>query len=143
MSANGPVASGDLFFFYGLLKKDASGMPAHIDLEAGGEFLRPVTLRGSLYNLGGYPGIFDGEGLVQGILYRLDDVSLIGPLDEFEDVVPGDQSASLYQRIQKPVLDEIGAPTGETAWVYWFNQPFGGYEQLVDGNWPLEGARNG
>lgn len=55
------VQSGDLFFFYGLLKKGAAGMPDHIDLDAGGEFLQAMTMRGTLYDLGGYPGIVDGS----------------------------------------------------------------------------------
>ena len=135
MTTNGSVASGDLFFFYGLLKNGASGMPAHIDLEAGGAFLRPATMRGALYDLGGFPGVVKGTGLVQGLLYRLDDVSLAGPLDAFEDVVPGDPAASLYLRVRRDVLDVGGKPMGETAWVYWYNRPVDGRRLIPDGNW--------
>ena len=138
LEINGPVGAGDLFVFYGLLKQGAAGMPDHIDLDAGGEFLRDVSLRGDLYDLGGYPGIIDGDGLVKGILYRLDNAALAVPLDEFEDVVPGENDASLYLRVKREVCDHNGQRTGETAWVYWYNQPIDGYQKIVNGNWPLD-----
>lgn len=137
LGANGPVSPGDLFFFYGLLKQGAAGMPSHIDLEAGGAFLRPARMRGDLYNLGGYPGLVDGEGLVKGLLYRLDDVALVPLLDEFEDVVPGADEASLYQRVRRAFLDSTGVASGEHAWVYWYNQPLGAARQILTGDWPL------
>ena len=98
MTLNGPVSSGDLFVFYGLLKQGASGMPAHIDLDKAGVFLGPCRFRGALYDLGGFPGVIDGDGLCHGVRYRLDDAALIAPLDEFEDVLPDDLEASLYVR---------------------------------------------
>lgn len=142
MTTNGTVSSGDLFVFYGLLKKDATGMPAHIDLNAGGAFLSDVTLRGALYDLGGFPGIIDGDGLVHGILYRLDNAALADPLDEFEDVVPGDAQASLYLRVKREVLDAQGQPTGQSAWVYWYNQPIDAFDRIADGNWPLDAGKS-
>lgn len=138
MIENGPVRPGDLFFFYGLLKQGAVGSPDHIDLQGGGEFLRPAFVRGVLYDLGTYPGLRDGEGQVSGLLYRLNDVSLVPLLDEFEDVVPADIKASLYVRTLKPVLDKSGNPMGETAWVYEYNQPVRDFPRIEDGNWPLE-----
>jgi gamma-glutamylcyclotransferase (GGCT)/AIG2-like uncharacterized protein YtfP len=138
MTTNGPVSSGDLFVFYGLLKQGASGMPAHIDLEAAGTFGSPCWLRGVLYDLGGFPGVVAGEGLCQGIRYRMTDTSIIAALDEFEDVVPGDPARSLYERRKVALLDAGGAGTGEEAWIYWYIQPVTGFEQITDGNWPLE-----
>ena len=137
---NGPVTSGDLFFFYGLLKQGAAGMPVHIDLDAAGEFLGPARVRGSLYNLGSYPGIVSGDGLVQGVLYRLNDTALMPLLDEFEDVIPADPKRSLYYRERTDVLDQDGAATGEKAWVYWFNRPVTRYHRIADDNWPLNGG---
>ncbi|MAI89176.1 gamma-glutamylcyclotransferase [Ponticaulis sp.] len=126
-----------LFVFYGLLKRGAVGAPEHIDLEAGGEFLGPAFLRGDLFDVGGYPGIVEGEGLVTGVLYRLDDLALLTALDEFEDVVPDDPAGSLYRRILRDVLNEAGEPVGQRAWVYWFNQPVHSFPRLKTGNWPL------
>lgn len=140
MTANGPVSPGDLFVFYGLLKQGASGMPAHIDLEAAGTFGAPCRFRGALYDLGGFPGVVAGEGLCQGIRYRLNDASIIAALDEFEDVFPDDPARSLYERRKMALLDAVGAETGEQAWIYWYNQSIDGYRLLDDGNWPLAGT---
>ena len=141
MTINGPVSSGDLFFFYGLLKKGAAGMPAHIDLEAGGAFMAMAYTAGHLYNLGHYPGLVEGDGLVRGILYRLDDVSLEPLLDEFEDVDPENPRRSLYHRVRRDILDASGRSLGIEAWVYRFNRPAHVYKRIIDGNWPLDAGR--
>lgn len=141
MTLNGPVSSGDLFVFYGLLKQGASGMPAHIDLDKAGVFLGPCRFRGALYDLGGFPGVVDGDGLCHGVRYRLNDVDLIAPLDEFEDVLPDDLEASLYVRKRVELLSDDGESTGEQAWIYWYNQPTTAFPRLADDNWPLQRGR--
>ena len=141
MNPNGPVSSGDLFVFYGLLKQGAVGMPAHIDLDQAGAFLGPCRFRGALYDLGGFPGAVDGDGLCHGVQYRLDDATLIEPLDEFEDVLPDDPDASLYSRKPIELQDDKGAQTGETAWIYWYNQPVAAFPRLADDTWPLDRGR--
>nr|WP_083332770.1 gamma-glutamylcyclotransferase family protein [Hyphomonas sp. Mor2] len=141
MTVNGRVSSGDLFVFYGLLKQGATGMPAHIDLEKAGAFLGPCWFRGALYDLGGFPGVVDGDGLCHGVRYRLDDASLIEALDEFEDVVPDDPDASLYLRKKVPLIDASGTESGEQAWIYWYNRPTDSFTRLADDDWPLDRGR--
>ena len=141
MTNNGLVASGDLFVFYGLLKQGASGMPSHIDLDAAGQFLGPCRFRGALYDLGGYPGVVAGNGLCHGVRYRLNDASIIAALDEFEDVLPDDPDASLYQRKKVAVMDDAGKETGEVAWIYWYNQSIAEFYKVEDGDWPLDRGR--
>ena len=134
------VKSGDLFFLYGLLRVGSSNMPEDIDLIAGGEFLGAAFMQGDLYDVGGFPGIVKGRGNVGGMLYRLDDVSLVPAMDAFEDVVDDDPDSSMYQRIRKPLLDTEGMDTGKKAWVYWYNQSVEGFEKIEDGDWPLTAA---
>ncbi|TGY89911.1 gamma-glutamylcyclotransferase [Marinicauda algicola] len=138
---NGPVSKGDLFVFYGLLKKGAAGAPAHIDLEAAGRYLGPCRFRARLVDLGGYPGAVDGETLCTGELYVLEDVSVARELDAFEDVEAGDPADSLFQRRKIDVLDDEGRPTGQTAWIYWYAKPAAGAPEVANGDWPLEGKR--
>ena len=140
MTTNGPVSSGDLFFFYGLLKQGAACMPEHIDLNAGGEFLSPASIRGDLYRVDYYPGVVEGQGCVQGLLYRLDDVALVPLLDDFEDVDHANPDNSLYHRLKRPVLDVSGMPIGQMAWVYWYVRSVKGCAYIPDGNWPLQGG---
>ncbi len=135
---NGPVESGDLFFFYGLLKQGAKGAPQHIDLDTGGEFLGPAQIEGKLYDLGDYPGLLAGDGRVEGMLYRLDDVSLLPALDAFEGVVPGDLQASLYIRKKTPLVRSDRADIGQLVWVYWYNQSPGEAMHLPMGVKPLD-----
>lgn len=136
-----PVSAGDAFAFYGLLKQGAAGMPAHIDLQAAGRFEGPCRFRGEMYDLGGFPGVVDGEGLCTGMLWRVSDISVVAALDEFEDVVPGAPAASLYLRVKRPLLSEAGTPIGEDAHIYWYNRPVGGCPKITDGNWPLDKGR--
>lgn len=137
-STNGPVQSRHHFFFYGLLKKGATGMPAHIDLEKAGEFLNTAYLRGELYDLKGFPGLVDGDAVVTGILYRLDDAAIAPALDDFEDVIEDDLDRSLYRREWRDIVDQSGEPTGEQAWVYIYNHPPGDAPRVEGDNWPLE-----
>tara|TARA_R110002094_G_scaffold190243_3_gene164976 strand:+ start:4480 stop:4908 length:429 start_codon:yes stop_codon:yes gene_type:complete len=135
-----PVKPGDLFVFYGLLKQGAVGMPADLPLEQSGRFLGPCRFRGLLLDLGGFPGVIDGADLCHGVRYQLTDVSIIGAIDAFEDVTD-DAVTSLYIRKQIPLLADDAAPTGETAWIYWYNQPAEGFEHIADGDWPLGKGR--
>ncbi len=138
---NGPVAAGDLFVFYGLLKKGASGMPDHIDLEAAGEFLDPCRFRAALYDVGFFPGAVAGPDLCHGVRYRIADVGIVSALDEFEDVVPDDREGSMYLRRRIDVLNDAGQPSGERAWIYWYNQPVDGRPYVEGGDWPLSAGR--
>lgn len=141
MTLNGPVFSGDLFVFYGLLKQGAAGMPEDIDLDAAGAFLGPCRFLGAMYDLGGFPGVVNGTTLCHGVRYRLDDARLASALDAFEDVVPNDPKYSLYMRLKIPLLSAEGEPTDEQGWIYWYNQPVKGFTEIADGNWPLEAGK--
>ncbi|MEM7679079.1 MAG: gamma-glutamylcyclotransferase family protein, partial [Myxococcota bacterium] len=138
---NGSVAAGDLFAFYGLLKKGARGMPTHIDLASSGTFLGSCWFRGTMYALDGYPGVVDGDTLCCGVRYRVEAPNIIGDLDDFEDVLPHDIERSLYLRKRTTVLTKKGRPTGETAWVYWYNQSIEGRRLIPSGDWPLSAGR--
>ncbi|WP_084395797.1 gamma-glutamylcyclotransferase family protein [Henriciella aquimarina] len=136
-----PVSSGNRFIFYGLLKQGAAGAPAHLDFPRHGEFLGPRRFAGRMLDLGGFPGVVPGEGACHGVLYRLDNAALAPEMDAFEDIKPDDPEGSLYRREKTDIIDDSGRPTGETAWIYIYNQSTNGYPVLEDGNWPLEKGR--
>jgi hypothetical protein len=104
---NPPVQAGDLFVFYGLLKLGAAGQPADLPLGTAGAFGAPCRFRGQMVDLGGFPGVVAGNALCHGIRWILDDVSIIGPMDEFEDVTD-DPATSLYIRTRIPLCDDSG-----------------------------------
>lgn len=141
MSANArPAAGGDLFVFYGLLKLGAAGQPADLPLGTAGAFGAPCRFRGRMVDLGGFPGLVAGDELCHGVRWELKDTSIIGPMDEFEDVTD-DPATSLYIRTRIPLCDDSGNETGETAWVYLYNQSVDGFLPVADGNWPLDAGK--
>lgn len=127
--------------FYGLLKRGASGMPDHIDLHATGRFERPCRFRGDMYDLGGYPGVVAGDTLCHGLIWRIEDVSVLAELDAFEDLAQGNPDVSFYWREKWPVLDGAGSDTGETAQIYVYLADLDGCPRILDGNWPLDAGR--
>lgn len=135
------VQAGDVFIFYGLLKQGAAGAPDSLGLDVAGEFLGPCRFRGTMLDLGGFPGVVAGETLCQGIRWRVRDTGIIPAMDEFEDVTE-DPATSLYLRRRLPVLDAMGSETGEQAWIYIYNQKTDGFSILPDGNWPLDRGRS-
>jgi len=136
-----PVSPGDAFAFYGLLKQGAAGMPAHIDLETTGSFEGRTRVRGTLHDLGGFPGLVPGDTLCHAVIWRIADTAIVPALDDFEDVIPSDPVRSLYRRERWPLLTESGAPIGETAHIYIYNQATDGAPVIADGNWPLDRGR--
>lgn len=139
MTINGEVKAGDRFVFYGLLQPVSESFPQVIDLAGSGAFLGEARIRGDLYDVGGFPGMVAGDGLVSGTLYRIDDPVIVPEIDAFEDIVPGDEAESLYRREQHPVLNADGAPTGQTAWVYIFNKPLAEDPKIESGDWLKDG----
>lgn len=137
----GDVQAGDLFIFYGLLKQGAAGAPGELGLDVAGAFLGPCRFRGQMFDLGGFPGVVAGEGLCQGVRWRVKDAGVVPAMDAFEDVTD-DPATSLYLRRRVSVLDEAGAETGEEAWIYIYNQKTDGFPVIEDGNWPLDRGRN-
>lgn len=137
----GPQArEGDLFVFYGLLKRGAAGQPTDLPLSTAGEFGAPCRFRGRMVDLGGYPGVVEGHDLCHGLRWTLTDISIVAAMDEFEDVTD-DPATSLYIRKRIMLCDDAGNETGEQAWIYWYNQPVGGRPTVPGGNWPLGAGR--
>jgi len=107
-------------FVYGTLMR--GHCRAAVMEQAGPRGVLPATVRGRLVDLGAYPGLVPGEGLVHGELWRYDDVaSLLAELDAIEDF-EGYQRLpeSLYVRTIVAV-DVDGVPAA--AWTYLWQGP--------------------
>jgi gamma-glutamylcyclotransferase (GGCT)/AIG2-like uncharacterized protein YtfP len=121
------LAMHDLFI-YGTL------MPG-LRLEAemhGAEHLGPARVPGWLVDVGRYPGLLHGDGLVSGEVYRVSDAQL-ARLDAVEDMVAGDRAASQYWRERVQVRD--GALAGQQVWTYVYNRPVDGLTPITHGDY--------
>ncbi len=119
-------------FIYGTL------MPG-LRLEAemhGARFLGAAQVPGRLVDVGRYPGLLHGEGVVTGEVYEVDDAHL-ARLDVVEDMVPGNRAASQYWR---EVVTVCGGPLqGQQVQTYVYNAsvddctpiPHGDYRRYI------------
>lgn len=123
------VRAGDAFAVYGLLRKGASGF-ARFGLETAFRPLGPCRIPGVIHDLGGYPGLVNGEGEVAGELFAVTDASVIARLDAFEEFDPTSPESSRYLRVRLPLL----TPRQE-AWVYVWNRPVTGFARVDSGDW--------
>ncbi len=80
---------------------------------------RPGTIQGILVDLGAFPALVHGEGIVKGMLLDVDDEA-IRITDYIEGCRP-DQDDSLYAR--EKVAVDLGDGTTMMAWTYFFARP--------------------
>jgi gamma-glutamylcyclotransferase (GGCT)/AIG2-like uncharacterized protein YtfP len=131
-----PLTADRYLFVYGTLLPASAGdmgrdERARLGREA--KWLGPATVSGTLYNLGGYPGLFDGAGIVHGGLYDLHDpLATFLWLDAYE-AVTGDPTQDDYWRTQRAVTPAAG--NCRSAWIYvGVRQPRSG-DIIRSGSW--------
>ncbi len=105
------AAEPDLLFVYGTLRPGLSSEGSRLvrDLESLGE----ATVRGVLYDLGDYPGMVVGDGLVHGDVLRVKSMEQLAALDTYEEC---DRPAPLFHRIVTTARSRDGSEC--MAWVY-------------------------
>lgn len=120
-----------LIFIYGSLRRGgARAMSARFPKA---KFIAEATVKGSLYDLGAYPGLLlnESESFVSGEAYEVDEETL-DELDEFE-------ASSDYWRKQVEIF--IGAER-KTGWTYSPNAESCSHRPLItSGDW-IEYARS-
>jgi gamma-glutamylcyclotransferase (GGCT)/AIG2-like uncharacterized protein YtfP len=115
-------------FIYGTLMP---GLRLQAEMH-GAERLGPARVPGRLVDVGHYPGLLHGDGLVTGEVYRVSDAQL-ARLDAVEDMVAGDRAASQYWRERVQVRD--GALAGQQVWTYVYNRPLDGLTPIAHGDY--------
>jgi gamma-glutamylcyclotransferase (GGCT)/AIG2-like uncharacterized protein YtfP len=121
-------------FTYGTL---LAGMRLHAML-ADAIFLGPAIIHGKLLDLGEYAGLVEGDGVVTGEIYEIDD-KLLERLDEVEGFRPHDPAGSLYLR--KDVRARCfadGTTVGVAA--YFFSRATGTERQITCGDFRRYGS---
>ena len=115
-------------FIYGTLMP---GLRLEAEMQ-GAEHLGPARVPGRLVDVGHYPGLLHGQGLVSGEVYRVSDAQL-ARLDAVEEVVHGDRGASLYWRERVTVRE--GVLAGQQVWTYVYNRPVDGLTPIAHGDY--------
>lgn len=101
-------------FVYGTLRPRLAG-PEQRRLVADLVWAGPATVRGSLYDLGRYPALVAGPGLVHGDLLRIEPGPHLAAIDAYEECA-GD--APLYARRELVATRPDGCMVQVWAYVY-------------------------
>lgn len=96
-------------------------------------FLGAASTEGRLYNLGDYPGMLPGRGMVHGEVYELD-ARTLDRLDGIEDYYPDCPESSLYLRrpVQVSLLADGRSMLAET---YLYNAPIPESQRIAHGDY--------
>lgn len=125
-----PHADSTFIFVYGGLMR---GFDLHHHL-AGAMFVGEGWTLGRLVALGRYPGLLEGDGKVEGEIYKLDDAAAsLEALDDLEDFNPGDPDKSMYLRVVRKVHKKDGSTI--RAWIYLYNRDATGAPFVESGDW--------
>jgi gamma-glutamylcyclotransferase (GGCT)/AIG2-like uncharacterized protein YtfP len=125
----------DRAFFYGTLMRGFDRRQrAGID-EGRLAYLGRGYIKATLFDLGIYPAaVPDPEGRVWGEVYRMLEPGMVLPaLDTIEGYCPEEPDASLYMRVEIPIVLENG--TVESGWAYFYNAPLGRAERIASGDY--------
>jgi gamma-glutamylcyclotransferase (GGCT)/AIG2-like uncharacterized protein YtfP len=118
-----------LFVYGGLMR----GFDLHHYL-AGCTFEGEGSAPGVLYRAGRYPALVNGNGRVQGEVYRLRDPAAdLESLDELEEYDPTHPESSLYVRRTCEVRLHDGSMI--RAWVYAYQRDVSALERIENGDW--------
>jgi gamma-glutamylcyclotransferase (GGCT)/AIG2-like uncharacterized protein YtfP len=120
----------DVLAFYGTLLSGLPARPNRPNLTPYVELVRECLIPGSLYDVGPYPALVPGDGVVRGELWRTTSEDALAVIDHWEgyEAALEDQAPYVRRRTRliEPDLD---------AWVYVWNRPLDGLVAIPGGDW--------
>ena len=87
-------------------------------------------LEGIMYDLGPYPALGPGKGIVHGELYAIMDAAVLPVMDAYEEYDPARPQVSTYLRERWHLLEP-----DTDCWVYRYNKPVRGLPRVLGGDW--------
>ena len=114
--------------FYGTLLS-VHGAQDLLGIRAGCRFIAPCTLRGRLYDFGGYPALVEGDGSVYAELFEVDD-EVLRIVDAFEGYDPEEPHGCDYVRVR---VRPMGAD--HEVWVYRYTASLEEAEPIESGDY--------
>ncbi len=109
-----------------------TGMGAREELNVGDQlvYVGRCEIGGSLFDLGNYPGLLLGSGIVHAELYEIGSTAVIPRLDTYEHYDPDEPEGSLYiRRLVRLVQPDCDA------WLYEYNRDVSGRPSISSGDW--------
>jgi gamma-glutamylcyclotransferase (GGCT)/AIG2-like uncharacterized protein YtfP len=99
-------------------------------------------IQGTLYDLGDFPGLVLGSGVVVAELFKILDLSVFSRLDEFEEYDHTNPETSLYRRTTIQLLRYRGRIASKLyghpmidPWIYVYNQPVDDKRKIEEPSW--------
>lgn len=127
-AAAAAVDAERLIMMYGTLRDEE--LRRRLGLAGRVRKLGRCRLQGIMHNLGPYPALADGKGIVHGELFEVIDRTIIPVIDAFEEYDPKRPHLSAYLRVRVRLLE----PDVE-CWVYRYNRPLRGVPRVLGGDW--------
>jgi gamma-glutamylcyclotransferase (GGCT)/AIG2-like uncharacterized protein YtfP len=91
-----------------------------------------ATVRGILYDLGAFPGVVEGDGIVRGVVLRVPPDAWVA-MDAYEGcLIPGGEGG-LFKRIATRATLDTGE--GIDCWLYVYARDVGGQRIVASGDW--------
>ncbi len=131
-----PDPAPEYLFVYGTLRKQAAA-PMYSVLARHCEFFADGFIKGSLYEVNGYPGLVlsgNDRKIVRGELYRITKPETVLPLlDDYEECTETYPEPREYCRRQLPVASDEGFEI--SAWVYVYNHDVSELTEILNGDY--------
>jgi len=121
-----------LLFVYGTLLQPGNAFADHLARHC--RFLYPAAIRGTLYDLGEYPGLIihpNDTNKVTGNVYEVDD-EVLKLIDDYEGYGEDEDQPNLYVRDLLTIETNRSATD---AWVYIYNHPVNGMQIIASGDY--------
>ena len=120
----------EMLALYGTLLSGLPARPNRPDLTPYVELVRECLIPGSLYDVGPYPALVSGDGVVRGELWRTTSEDALAVIDRWEGYEAAAEDQAPYvrrrTRLVEPDLD---------AWVYVWNRPLDGLVAIPGRDW--------
>lgn len=126
----------ELLFVYGTLRPSSGG--AGTALVRHLEHRGPATARGTLYDLGSYPAMIGGDGVVHGDVLRIPSSADLDALDRYEEC-DGPHPLFRRERIEIRLADDQRT----WAWAYLYARPVGRAPVIPEGDYLARAQRSG
>jgi len=124
----------NLLFVYGTLMQPDNEFAVYLNSNC--NFLSRGRVRGTLYDIGDYPGLIINTkvtSIVHGNVYKMNvPAEILKQLDFYEGVGPDEEQPNLYTREIRSIQTDNGSVE---AWVYIYNLPVTGYKLISSGNY--------